>query len=89
MKKNYEKRRGPTETFTEREKIIEHKKCGDRFFCNLAFLEEKKIIFSSLDDIITFLNPLLSDIDHDAEIICLGALTYAWRPEQPHVSLKL
>ena len=54
MKKNYEKRRGPTETFTEREKIIEHKKCGDRFFCNLAFLEEKKIIFSSLDDIITF-----------------------------------
>lgn len=32
MKKNYEKRRGPTETFTEREKIIEHKKCGDRFF---------------------------------------------------------
>jgi hypothetical protein len=42
MKKNYEKRRGPTETFTEREKIIEHKKCGDRFFCNLAFLEEKK-----------------------------------------------
>ena len=54
MKKIYEKRRGPTETFTEREKIIEHKKCGDRFFCNLAFLEEKKIIFSSLDDIITF-----------------------------------
>lgn len=32
MKKIYEKRRGPTETFTEREKIIEHKKCGDRFF---------------------------------------------------------
>lgn len=44
MKKNYEKRRGPTETFTEREKIIEHKKCGDRFFCNLAFLEKKNHI---------------------------------------------
>jgi hypothetical protein len=58
------------------------------FFCNLAFLE-KKIIFSSLDDIIMFLNPLLSDIDHDAEIICLGALTYVWRPKQSHVSLKL
>jgi hypothetical protein len=32
MKKIYEKRQGPTETFTEREKIIEHKKCGDLFF---------------------------------------------------------
>ena len=32
MKKNYEKRWGPTETFTEQEKIIEYKKCGDLFF---------------------------------------------------------
>lgn len=42
MKKNYEKRRGPTETFTEREKIIEHKKCGDRFFLQFSIFREKK-----------------------------------------------
>lgn len=40
--KNYEKRRGPTETFTEREKIIEHKKCGDRFFLQFSIFREKK-----------------------------------------------
>jgi hypothetical protein len=46
-----------------------------RFFCNLVPLL-KNCIFRPLDDLMSFLDPLLGAIDHGAEVTWLGDIVY-------------
>ena len=48
---------------------------GVPFFCNLAPLS-KNFTFRPLNDLMSFLDPLLGAISHGAEVTRLGAIAY-------------
>jgi hypothetical protein len=45
------------------------------FFCNFAFFRNK-FMFGPLNDLMSFLDPLLSVMSHGAEVTRLGAMGY-------------